>query len=71
MMRDLDEPTVEDERFVGWRRPASWRMVGLSSCPGCGARISWCRSRFGSSIAVERRGEPHTCNVARRPRAIP
>ena len=53
-----------DERYVGWSRPAAWRVVNVTRCRACGARVSFARSASGASSAMlDRDGSRHgaTC----------
>jgi hypothetical protein len=59
---------VEDERFIGWFRPAGWQIEAIATCRGCRQAISWARTRSGRLSPLDRDGISHfaTCPEAER-----
>ena len=60
--------TIEDTRYHGWWRPATFEIVSVAKCRGCGGAIAWALTPSGRSAPLDRDGGSHfaTCPDAER-----
>jgi hypothetical protein len=56
-----------DDRYAGWSRPASWRVVNITTCRACGSRVSFARALSGAAAGLlDRDGGRHAATCADR-----